>query len=269
MNEGFIHDPQNRQLLIFIIISLIIHLFVIYGPVKINFGGKKTVIYSPYRVKLIGNPVLPKGNSTVSGSNKPTKKTDANKTTAKKTVVTPKSQPKTKAKVSLSKKKKSKNAKKIKKKKIAKNTRKDESEEFNLSDFKKFLEKKKKEISSKNRGSGVGGSVGSPQGAAEAARGLDILQRVYYNRIIDTIKSSWILPPQLKRERRNLKVVVAIRIDKNGRILKSSIEKSSGNEFYDESALRTISKIRKFPPPPVIKGDFLDIGLIFNLKELQ
>jgi TonB family protein len=64
-------------------------------------------------------------------------------------------------------------------------------------------------------------------------------------------------------------VVVLIKINKNGKIVETRIEKSSGNSFYDESALRTISKIRKFSPPPVIKGNYLNIGLIFNLKELQ
>ena len=265
MTPNFFNDSLDKNLFFFIIISLIIHLSIIYIPFDFHFNSEKTIIYSPYKVKLIGGLKISSGTgktkNTVKKSVPAKRKTSPIKTTPQTT--------KTKAKVSLNTKKKKKTVKK-KSKIIKKSKATDNDDDFNLKDFKKFLDKKKKEKGSTQKAdTGNSGINGTGQSSVEAAKGLDILQKVYYNDIIEIIKSSWILPPQLKREKRNLKVVLVIKIDKNGKIIGSHIEQSSGNEFYDQSALRTISKIRKFNAPPVIKGRFLDIGLIFNLKELQ
>ncbi|MBI5554843.1 MAG: TonB C-terminal domain-containing protein [Elusimicrobia bacterium] len=63
------------------------------------------------------------------------------------------------------------------------------------------------------------------------------------------------------------KVVVFFKIDKNGKIYDSEVEKSSGIAFLDQSALRAVLLASPFPPlPNEYDGAFLGIHFGFEFK---
>jgi TonB family protein len=59
--------------------------------------------------------------------------------------------------------------------------------------------------------------------------------------------------------------VAVFEIGRNGQVSKLSIEKSSGNPYYDQAALRAIIGANPFPPlPEEFKEPFLRVHLGFN-----
>ncbi len=69
----------------------------------------------------------------------------------------------------------------------------------------------------------------------------------YYTKITTEIWQEWVYP-DLGEE--NLETVIFVRILKNGSINVQGIEKSSGNQLFDRSALRAIAKATPVTPPP-------------------
>jgi TonB family protein len=66
----------------------------------------------------------------------------------------------------------------------------------------------------------------------------------------------------------SLVTVVAIRIAEDGEIEQSWIEERSGNEYYDQSALRAIRKANPLPPlPKDLRGKPLEVGINFRYPE--
>jgi len=59
--------------------------------------------------------------------------------------------------------------------------------------------------------------------------------------------------------------VIAVRIDKNGRLIESHIEQSSGNAMFVQSAVRAIEKAASsFPQlPQELDKEFVEIGVCF------
>ncbi|MDF1524868.1 MAG: energy transducer TonB [bacterium] len=109
------------------------------------------------------------------------------------------------------------------------------------------------------------GAVGPPVANAPTG-GNDIPSnikfRAYYNRIWAQIRSSWV--PQGETSEASLLTVVGIRIAPNGVIEQSWIEKRSGNDYYDQSALRAIRKASPLPPLPEELSDKpLEVGINF------
>jgi len=46
-------------------------------------------------------------------------------------------------------------------------------------------------------------------------------------------------------------------------------EKQSGNRYFDESALKAIKKVGKFPPlPESLDKEYIDLGIRFRSSEL-
>jgi len=80
----------------------------------------------------------------------------------------------------------------------------------------------------------------------------------YYALITSKIWSQWVYPDL---ESKGLEVIISIKIDRNGRIVSQEIEKSSGNELFDRSAIKALSKASPLPPPPVE----MEIGVRFYL----
>lgn len=91
--------------------------------------------------------------------------------------------------------------------------------------------------------------------------------RAYYDRIWSQIRSSWVIPEGVT-SRVSLKAVVGIRIAPDGEIQQFWIEKRSGNDYYDQSALRAIRKANPLSPLPDEFGDApLEVGINFNYPE--
>lgn len=109
------------------------------------------------------------------------------------------------------------------------------------------------------------GSGGSPGG--QAGKAADLRFRAYYDQIWGLIRSSWVLPEGVATEGKLL-TVVGIRIAPAGDIEQYWIEKKSGNDYYDQSAIRAIRKSNPLPALPEDLGNApLEVGINFRYPE--
>lgn len=94
---------------------------------------------------------------------------------------------------------------------------------------------------------------------------LDLKFKVYYGLIWERVQSAWILPEAISRQNRKLETIVAIRIQRNGQITKTWVEKESGDRAYDQSTLRAVAKSNPLPPlPSDFAGEHFEVGLRFT-----
>lgn len=83
----------------------------------------------------------------------------------------------------------------------------------------------------------------------------------YYDTLWNKIKDSWVLPGQADFS--GMITVASVIIGSDGKLLDLSIEKGSGNGFFDASTLRAIKKSAPFPPLPAGYEGGLEIGFRF------
>ena len=116
------------------------------------------------------------------------------------------------------------------------------------------------------KGGDKGGQQGGPPGGTDGAQ-VGLARRLYYTEIWNAIRRQWALPEYLKAQRLETVLVVVIRRD--GKVLDLRVEKSSGNEAYDESARRAVRKAEPLPPFPAIYSPAQEeIGLRFRPEDL-
>jgi len=95
----------------------------------------------------------------------------------------------------------------------------------------------------------------------------NIRSSAYYDRIWTQIRSSWVLPEGVT-SRVSLVTVVGIRIAADGEIEQYWIEEKSGNDYYDQSALRAIGRANPLAPLPDELSDApLEVGINFRYPE--
>ncbi len=83
----------------------------------------------------------------------------------------------------------------------------------------------------------------------------------YFGMVRERVKGFWVIPDTVAEEE-GMEAVVVVTIDKNGLVLTSRFERVSGNPYFDQSAMRAITKASPFPPPP---GKVpLEFGLVFQ-----
>jgi TonB family protein len=92
------------------------------------------------------------------------------------------------------------------------------------------------------------------KGAAGGAKGT--LFDSYYGKITNEIREEWAYPDYMKK---NLEAVVSVWIEKDGTLTGMKIEKSSGDLFFDRSALKAVTKASPVSPPPYE----MEIGIRF------
>ncbi len=78
----------------------------------------------------------------------------------------------------------------------------------------------------------------------------------YYTRIRKEIWQQWVFPDIGKKD---LEAIISIKIMKDGTISIQKIEKSSGNIFFDKSAIKALTKASPLSPPP----SEMEIGIKF------
>ena len=107
-------------------------------------------------------------------------------------------------------------------------------------------------------------SAGSAASSADQARTSD------YSRLIWTkIKKNWALPSSLM-PRENITTVIDVRIAQSGALEYAGFEKRSGNNYFDESAMRAVKKSAPFPPlTGLVNGRSIEIGIRFHSAELR
>jgi len=84
----------------------------------------------------------------------------------------------------------------------------------------------------------------------------------YLNILLTKIHQNWHNP--FKDSDIILKTVIYFEVDKKGTIYGIRIEENSGNEVYNESAMRAVAATRKLPPlPQEFVNDYLKVHLEF------
>lgn len=98
--------------------------------------------------------------------------------------------------------------------------------------------------------------------AGSIAGNIEKGQKVYYSNIGTRVQEELDYPVEFKKS--NVEIIVSVRIGRDGTVLSSSIEKSSGNRAFDDSLLAAVRKIGRFAPlPKDFEDDFLDADFGF------
>lgn len=92
---------------------------------------------------------------------------------------------------------------------------------------------------------GVAGSAGSG-GGDKTSR----LFAAYHTQVWQLIRAQWIVPEALIKSTRGLETVLLITIRRDGTLSRMSLEKSSGNSRFDQTALRAAKKAGPYPRLP-------------------
>ncbi len=108
----------------------------------------------------------------------------------------------------------------------------------------------------RKRASGkVGAPVGMP-GATGKEAGSDYGSYIQ-SRLTDAFKTT------IAAQSKNPEVVVRLTIDRTGRVIRTRLERSSGDKLFEDSVMRAIAKAEQnFPPPP--RGGEFEQGFIFK-----
>ena len=83
--------------------------------------------------------------------------------------------------------------------------------------------------------------------AAPASAGKGSMFDDYYAKIMGEIKQQWIWTDTGKKD---LEAIISIKILRDGTTLIKRVEKSSGNNLFDRSAVKALTKANPLPPPP-------------------
>ncbi len=113
------------------------------------------------------------------------------------------------------------------------------------------------------------------EGKAEPSAGptvtdaeMSALMQAYYTQIWKAIKGHWTISP-LHVPKGNISATLIVKLAANGSVMESSFEDRSGNNQFDESAVRAIKKASPFPPlPEWVKGG-IEIGIRFHSADLM
>jgi TonB family protein len=123
----------------------------------------------------------------------------------------------------------------------------------------------------------VAGRGGGAQGVAPVA-GADgggggktsSVLDAYYNQIWERVRGHWILPEAMLKGARGLVTVLVVRIRRDGSLEKVWVEKSSGNQRYDQTALRAARRASPFPRlPGVLRQSSHEVGLRFRAEDIN
>ena len=115
------------------------------------------------------------------------------------------------------------------------------------------------------QGTGIGKGVGSGREGGKAdAPDLG----GYYRHIHDRFYQPWEQPKTLVRTGKVLRVLLSLRIARDGEILERKIVESSGNEEMDKSVMTSANKVMKIDRlPEGVKKDPFEISIEFKLDQ--
>lgn len=118
-------------------------------------------------------------------------------------------------------------------------------------------------------------AVGPPEKEgrpADDAQDGGLALRMYELQIYDAIKRNWSYPVDLSsaEDHAGLEAVVVMQVRRDGRILRVSLEKRSGNALFDQSVLKAIERSDPLPPfPDFYRESQDDIQVTFTLTDLE
>jgi TonB family protein len=100
--------------------------------------------------------------------------------------------------------------------------------------------------------------------ATKSSAAVETKLSQYYSVIWAKIKKAWTIPENLLKERVDLETIIIVIIESDGKIKRTWFEKKSGDDLYDQMAMRAIKKAEPLPPIPKELGeDTLEIGIRF------
>ncbi len=103
------------------------------------------------------------------------------------------------------------------------------------------------------------------EGIAETNRAMN----AYYEVIWSRIKAEWALPKGILPTE-DLEAVIDVSVSRSGSVTSFSVEKSSGNRYFDQSTVRAIRKASPFPPiPEGIRGSSIELGIRFHSAQFR
>ena len=80
------------------------------------------------------------------------------------------------------------------------------------------------------------------------------------------VLKNWHLPPSLNP--RGLTTIISVLVNREGEILESYVEESSGNDLFDESALKALIRAAPLPSiPSDMDDDYMELGFRFRKEE--
>jgi len=97
----------------------------------------------------------------------------------------------------------------------------------------------------------VGGGAGSGTGTGTGSGG-GTAEQVYGGMVMTKIQQAWALSKNFPKGKSQLETVIVIVIERDGKVQKTWFEKKSGNDAYDQMAMRAIKRAE--PLPPFLKG---------------
>jgi len=118
---------------------------------------------------------------------------------------------------------------------------------------------------------GVGAGGGSGTGGYSSELQLDVenFEFTYYLVAVrNKVSLNWNPPAGLSAPAGAIRTVMFFRIQRNGRITDLKIETPSGVAFFDQSALRAVSRSEPFPPLPRGFADS-SLGVHFGSEYVQ
>ncbi len=122
----------------------------------------------------------------------------------------------------------------------------------------------------KGTGTSAGTGAKQPSGGRGSGSGLPSgpAAEEYYASLWQKIHDAWLVPSSMAASSYGYETIIAITIHKDGTITDMSVEKSSGNIYFDQTAIRAIKKASPLPPfPPSWLQNNMDIGIKFSCKE--
>jgi len=129
------------------------------------------------------------------------------------------------------------------------------------------IEKLKPQAESEEENETIGaivkGNKVSP-GTSLSGEAKEAAEVSYFERVRDRVSEHWSLPPWLARQ--ELSAQMLIQIDKQGRITRQKLVKSSGNPRFDEAITRALNTAQPLPtPPPALPAYVAPNGILVAL----
>lgn len=135
--------------------------------------------------------------------------------------------------------------------------------------YQKTMERLAEQVKKEAEGNGGPGSYGAGNFSGSGAQQSDLLT-IYAAEIYSYISKNWSFNEQLADGNLNLVALLGIKIMADGEIQKVWFDKKSGNDYFDEQALKAVLKTRYLPPlPEGFRKPFLEIGLRFTPSGIQ
>jgi len=221
-------------------VSLLLHLALLAFSVVIINYSKDIVLPSPYTVSLVNPEETGRSGPPSSGARAPEAQT--NEPQAAKKEAAEKQAPVKKDKMIDA---------------VSKNEQKTLEESMAALLAKKKVEriaKLRQVLSVKSSGQQSNAATSQKGGPPGGTKGS--MFDSYYGKITDEIREEWAYPDYMKK---NLEAIVSVVIGKDGVIKVQGVEKSSGDRFFDRSALEAVRKASPVSPPPYE----MEIGIRF------